>query len=130
VRIENGMLRILQPVFFANNRDTVLARSNRVLNAVVEALQASPEIQHVSIEGHTDDAGDDARNLDLSQRRATSVMAWLVRHGIAANRLEAHGFGETHPIAPNTDATGRAQNRRVEFRIVDPNAPSAGPATQ
>jgi outer membrane protein OmpA-like peptidoglycan-associated protein len=80
----------------------------------------------VAIEGHTDDVNDDAANMDLSNRRAASVLRWLTDHGIAATRLEAHGFGETRPVRPIAGLRrralrdARAMNRRVEFRIVDP----------
>jgi outer membrane protein OmpA-like peptidoglycan-associated protein len=127
VRVEEGRIRILTPVFFATNRDRILPRSFPVLNAVVDALRATPEMRRLAVEGHTDDVGDDARNLDLSQRRAASVMQYLVQHGVEATRLEAHGYGETRPVLPNTSRANRAANRRVEFRIVDP--PQAAPAS-
>ncbi|MEI8259209.1 MAG: OmpA family protein, partial [Deltaproteobacteria bacterium] len=125
VAVQNCRLNITQPVFFATNRATILPRSNGVLTAVAEALAVSPALRRISVEGHTDDVGNDARNLQLSQRRADSVMAWLVTHGIDGGRLEAHGFGETRPLQPVTALRGRPMrdarsgNRRVEFRIVD-----------
>jgi OOP family OmpA-OmpF porin len=73
----------------------------------------------MSIEGHTDDRGDADMNLRLSQGRAGSVMTWLTQHGVAPDRLEAHGYGEEKPIEDNNTDTGRAANRRVEFKIVD-----------
>jgi outer membrane protein OmpA-like peptidoglycan-associated protein len=90
-----------------------------VLTAVRDALVAEPEIKRVSIEGHTDDRGGDKHNLDLSDRRAKSVRRWMIEHGIAPERLEAHGFGETRPVVDNRASQGRATNRRVEFRIVE-----------
>jgi outer membrane protein OmpA-like peptidoglycan-associated protein len=120
VRLEGSQLRITQPVFFATNRDVILPRSLRVLQAVASALRAVPEIHRVSIEGHTDDVGDDAANMALSERRAQSVMRWLTEHGVEANRLEAHGYGETRPLAQGATPAARAQNRRVEFHITDP----------
>jgi outer membrane protein OmpA-like peptidoglycan-associated protein len=125
VRIENGQIRIMQPVFFATNRDVILPRSNAVLRAVADALRASPEIRRVSIEGHTDDVGNDAANLDLSQRRANNVMAALITDGVEAARLEAHGYGETRPLVQGTTRPARAANRRVEFHIIDPAQPAA-----
>ncbi|MBL8683387.1 MAG: OmpA family protein [Myxococcales bacterium] len=124
VRVQNGMIQILAPVYFATNRDTILRRSFPVLDAVVDAIRASSEIRRVSVEGHTDDVGNDARNMSLSQRRAWSVVEYIHGHGIAANRLRAQGFGETRPLRPIEGLRGRAlrdaraQNRRVEFRIV------------
>jgi outer membrane protein OmpA-like peptidoglycan-associated protein len=121
VRIEYDQIIILRPIFFAQNSDTILARSLPVLEAMADALNAMPAIRRISIEGHTDDVADDELNLDLSTRRANNVMAWLVRAGgIAAQRMEAHGYGETRPIDPATTEQARATNRRVEFLIVDP----------
>src|SRR5207237_5827355 len=96
-----------------------------VLTAVANALQASPDIRRIAIEGHTDNVGPDARNLQLSQRRAESVMRWLTGHGLDGARLEAHGYGEGRPLVSNDTREGRAANRRVEFHIVDPAQPAA-----
>jgi len=120
VVVDGGRLRLTQPVYFRTNRDIIRPRSFRVLRAVGEVLRETPAIRRLTIDGHTDNAGDDAHNLDLSQRRTQSVMRWLVAYGIDAARLEAHGYGETRPIAPNTTRRGRATNRRVEFVVLDP----------
>ncbi|MBL8677606.1 MAG: OmpA family protein [Myxococcales bacterium] len=125
VRVQNGFLQITSPVFFATNRDRILPRSFPVLTAVADTLRANQEIRRVSVEGHTDDVGDDTRNQGLSSRRAESVRRWLAEHGVDASRLEAHGFGESRPLRAVTGVRGRAlrdaraQNRRVEFRILD-----------
>jgi outer membrane protein OmpA-like peptidoglycan-associated protein len=120
VVLENGALRILRPVQFAPNSDRILPASNALLNSVADALRSTPEIRRVAIEGHTDDVGDDAANMTLSQRRADSVVRWLTTTGrVEATRLTAQGFGESRPLAPGTTAAIRARNRRVEFRIVD-----------
>lgn len=128
VMIHGAQLQIRQPVFFATNRDVILPRSRPVLEAVAQALRAVPEIHRMSIEGHTDDVGDDQRNLELSQRRAQSVLRWLVEHGVEERRLEAHGFGETRPLVEGNTPAAHAQNRRVDFRIVDP-AQTEAPAS-
>jgi outer membrane protein OmpA-like peptidoglycan-associated protein len=132
VVVIGNMIQLNTPVFFAHNRDTILRRSFPILQAVADALRASPHVRRVSIEGHTDDVGGDQENMDLSNRRAQSVMRWLIEHGIEASRLEAHGFGETRPLQPITPGMSRrerraaqARNRRVEFRIIDP-APANG----
>ena len=126
VRVQEGAIRINTPVFFATNRDVILPRSRRVLQAVADAITASPYIRRVSIEGHTDDRASDDFNMDLSNRRANNVMAWLVQNGIEPERLEAHGFGETRPVVEGTTQQARAANRRVEFRIVDPPPDRSG----
>lgn len=125
VRVQNGMIQILAPVYFATNRDTILQRSFPVLDAVVDAIKASPDIRRINVEGHTDDVGNDERNQNLSQRRAWSVVEYIHAHGVEAARLRALGFGETRPLRPIDGLRGRArnearaQNRRVEFRIVN-----------
>jgi outer membrane protein OmpA-like peptidoglycan-associated protein len=128
VRVEHGMIVIIHPVFFATDRDRILRNSFPVLQAVADAMTAQPEIRRVSIEGHTDNQGTEAHNQDLSQRRAQSVMSWLVAHHVASERIEAHGFGSRRSILPNESDVGRAANRRVEFHILDP-APANEPAS-
>jgi outer membrane protein OmpA-like peptidoglycan-associated protein len=77
------------------------------------------------IEGHTDNRGDAAMNLDLSKRRAASVRIWLEQHGVEGNRLESEGYGLTKPIESNDTDAGRLANRRVEFKILEDD--SGGP---
>jgi outer membrane protein OmpA-like peptidoglycan-associated protein len=84
------------------------------LNQVVAYMQKYPDVK-LDIRGHTDDTGDDDKNQKLSENRAAAVKAQLVKKGISADRLSSEGFGETQPIADNTTAAGRAENRRVEF---------------
>lgn len=71
------------------------------------------------IEGHTDDRGRDAYNLNLSDQRAASVRSYLTGKGIPASRLESKGFGEARPVASNKTAAGRQENRRVELSILE-----------
>ena len=120
VLLHADSISIEQPVYFATGRETILPRSRAVLTALAEAMRLTPEIRRVSIEGHTDDVGEDAANLELSEHRAHSVMQWLIAHDIDASRLEAHGFGETRPIAEGVSRGAREENRRVEFRVLDP----------
>ena len=120
VLLEGDMLKIINPVFFATNKDIILPKSTPVLTAVANALSASPQLKKVRVEGHTDNKGVPIKNLDLSDRRARSVVRWLIGHGIAAERLEAKGFGQTKPLVANTNEKNRSVNRRVQFRIVDP----------
>jgi hypothetical protein len=91
---------------------------------VAEVLKEHTEITKVLVEGHTDNRGGKGYNQALSERRAKSVMKWLVKHGIDAKRLEAKGFGQDRPIADNTTEEGRQKNRRVEFKILATSAPS------
>jgi OOP family OmpA-OmpF porin len=75
---------------------------------------AYPEVR-VEIRGYTDSSGDWNYNLDLSQRRADSVKNYLVNSGIATDRIVSKGYGEADPVASNSTASGRAENRRIEF---------------
>jgi len=78
-------------------------------------LNENPDVR-IRIDGHTDSDGDDAKNLDLSKRRAASVKNMLVSDfSVAAARIETNGLGETKPVAQNSTSEGKAQNRRVEF---------------
>jgi outer membrane protein OmpA-like peptidoglycan-associated protein len=73
----------------------------------------------VEIEGHTDDLGRDDYNLQLSGRRASSVMRFLINTGVESSRLTSRGYGETTPIDDNSTEEGRQTNRRVVLRIVE-----------
>ena len=127
VVVESGQIVILKQVFFATNKDTILKLSYPVLDAVSTALKAFPHIKKVRVEGHTDNQGKADYNTDLSDRRAKSVMAYLIVKGVEATRLDAKGYGPSKPIADNKTVKGRALNRRVDFLIVDPALPQAAP---
>ena len=88
-----------------------------LLTQVAATLRAAASLS-IAIEGHTDDTGNAATNIRLSQRRAETIRAFLVKAGVAPNRLVAKGFGPTKPRATNRTAEGREQNRRVEFLIL------------
>lgn len=120
VEVKNGVIVIFQPVFFATGKDKILAKSYPVLNAVADALKAEPEIKKIMIEGHTDNVGKASKNMELSDRRARSVLTYLVQHGIASERLDSQGYGDSKPVADNKTKKGKAANRRVEFHIIDP----------
>jgi len=100
-----------------HNSARLAEESEPVLSAVMEVLQAHKEVIKLEVRGHTDSRGGAAANLDLSNRRAASVMKWLITHGIAPERLGSKGFGQTRPIDTNDTEEGRKNNRRVEFRI-------------
>ena len=116
---EGSVVRVLQQVHFATGSATILPDSFPMLQEIANLLKANPQIRRMSIEGHTDDRGDADMNKRLSDARAKSVLVWLSQHGVEAERLESHGYGEERPIADNTTDTGRAANRRVEFKITD-----------
>ena len=117
VEVKKDRIVIKQQVHFATAKWKVLPDSFALLDQVVQVLKDQPAM-HLSIEGHTDSVGGEAMNMKLSQARAEAVRDYLVKKGVATERLEAVGYGPTKPIASNKSETGRAQNRRTEFRIV------------
>jgi len=118
VQVTEDRIVLLEMVFFDTDSDAIDPQSYPVLNQVASVLRAHAGITRVRIEGHTDNRGDSNYNRDLSQRRAASVVRYLVERGIAPDRLESAGFGPDRPIADNGSRAGRAENRRVEFHIV------------
>ncbi|HNN97526.1 MAG TPA: OmpA family protein [Pseudomonadota bacterium] len=118
-------IMVLERVHFATDQDIILPESFSVLEEVGEIIRAHPEWQEILIEGHCDIRASDAYNLDLSQRRATSVQKFLLSRGIEPQRLRAQGFGRSRPIADNTTEEGMALNRRVEFTILKVASPDS-----
>ena len=119
VRIEQGQIKILERVEFENNSAKLRKQSDGILEAVLKVMNEHPEFTKLSVEGHTDSRGAANHNLDLSRRRAASVMKWLVDHGIGKDRLSSQGLGMTKPIDTNDTDQGRQNNRRVEFHILE-----------
>jgi outer membrane protein OmpA-like peptidoglycan-associated protein len=121
---EKKEIVILQRVFFETGRAEILERSFALLNAVALTLKGNPEITLIEIQGHTDDRGDDTYNLDLSNRRAMAVRAFLIQKGLDKARLTAKGYGEGRPATKVEGLSGealekaRTKNRRVQFKIV------------
>ena len=102
-------------ILFDTNSDKIKPESAPVIQSIAKGLEASPALK-LRIEGHTDSVGDDAKNLDLSKRRAEAVKNVLVaQFNVDAARLTTNGLGETKPIDSNDTPQGRSQNRRVEF---------------
>ena len=122
VVVHKDRIEIRQQVHFATNKSKILSDSFTLLGQVVSVLQDSPKLR-IKVEGHTDNVGSPSHNLKLSQERADSVMEFLIEHGVDAARLTAEGFGPNRPIASNSTKAGKAQNRRVEFRIAAQEPP-------
>ena len=119
VKLEATRIVILDKVFFELDSATIQAKSYGLLEEVATTIVAHPEVGRVQVEGHTDSQGSDDYNQGLSQRRAESVVAFLVDHGVPAERLVPIGFGETRPIDARQTKAAYAKNRRVEFNLID-----------
>jgi len=118
VVVTETTIEILDVIYFDYNKDTIQSRSFPILDAIAATMQGNPSIQLIEIQGHTDERGDDAYNLDLSDRRAKSVMKYLVDKGVDAKRLTAQGYGETQPLDRAHNEKAWAKNRRVAFLIL------------
>jgi outer membrane protein OmpA-like peptidoglycan-associated protein len=117
VNVVTKKIDILEKVYFDTNKATIQQRSFQLLDDVAAVLGRHPEITKVLVEGHTDNTGAADYNLTLSDARAKAVREYLIGKGVAADKLDAQGFGITRPVADNKTKAGREQNRRVEFVI-------------
>jgi outer membrane protein OmpA-like peptidoglycan-associated protein len=108
---------VLRNVFFASGSAELKQESIPELNQLKSFLEDNPE-RGIIINGHTDNVGEEADNLALSEARAKAVRDYLASHGINPIRLGYKGYGESRPIATNETPEGRALNRRTEFEIV------------
>lgn len=119
VFVSKEKIEILDKIYFDTNKTTIQAKSNALLTEIAKVLNDNKDIALIEVAGHTDDKGDDAANMKLSQGRSDAVVKWLVDKGqVNPARLVAMGYGETKPIDTNTTDAGRANNRRVEFVIL------------
>lgn len=116
--VSAGERIILRNVFFNTNSSELLPESMAELKTLVVFLEKNPGLI-IELSGHTDNEGSPASNLELSEKRALSVLVFLKEKGIKPERLKSKGFGQTKPIAGNDTPEGRAQNRRTEFTILD-----------
>ncbi len=117
MREEGKKIIIAVKAHFKSGSLKISASDKPTLDQVIEILKQYPQYK-VRVEGHTDSVGRAESNLKLSEKRAKSVFDYLVKNGIASERLKCLGFGETKPISSNKTAGGRAKNRRVEFVIL------------
>jgi len=106
--------QLVADILFDTNKWEIKPEGMAQLDKGVEFLKKNPALK-VEIQGHTDSTGAAAWNATLSQRRAESVMKYLVSKGVPAGQLMTKGFGPANPVAPNDTKEGRAKNRRVDF---------------
>jgi outer membrane protein OmpA-like peptidoglycan-associated protein len=105
---------IANGIRFDVGKASLKPESMGIINEVVELMQQHPDLRF-SVEGHTDSDGNDEVNMELSQKRAESVMNEMIQLGIDQGRLESKGWGESQPITGNASPEDKANNRRVEF---------------
>ena len=119
-----GSKIVLNNIFFDFDKATLRQASNVEINNLVRLLKGNPNLK-VEISGHTDNKGDAAYNLKLSEQRAQAIVSQLALSGIDPSRMQARGYGKTMPVAPNTNSNGtdnpagRQLNRRVELKITE-----------
>ncbi len=110
-----GHFTVLDTIRFERGSAQLTESSHSLLDQVALTLKANPEIEHMRVEGHTDDTGPRALNMQLSEERARSVRRYLVGKGVSPGRLRVRSYGPDKPVEEGTDADARARNRRVEF---------------
>ena len=114
VEVTDGRINIYDRIFFEYDSDIIKPESFGILDEMSDILKDDPTIQLVEIQGHTDTAGSEMYNLELSQRRADSVRRYLIEQGVSGARLVARGYGEGVNLRVGDDDA----NRRVEFHIL------------
>jgi outer membrane protein OmpA-like peptidoglycan-associated protein len=115
--IDDGITVPINNLFFETGKYTVLSNSIPELKRIAKIIQVNN--LKVVIEGHTDNVGEDAANLTLSEQRANAVKEFLIKEGCNPSQLNTKGFGKTKPVAPNDTDKGRAKNRRVELKLTN-----------
>jgi outer membrane protein OmpA-like peptidoglycan-associated protein len=117
-KIEKGLVFKLKAINFETGSNQLTQSSYDILNRMAAILLEYPQMV-IEVGGHTDNVGDDQKNLVLSENRAKSVADYLMGRGVKANQLKAVGYGETKPVSDNETEEGRRLNRRVMFTVLD-----------
>jgi len=119
VRMKGTRMELLERVYFAVGQTELLPRSCQVLDQVASTLKANVQVTLVRVGGHADSTGDEALNRKLSEGRSTAVRDYLISRGVAPERLVVGAFADDRPVASNTRESGRSQNRRVQFTVLE-----------
>jgi len=126
-KIEINKIFVLENIYYNFNKFDIRPDAALELDKLVTLLADNPEIK-IELSSHTDSVDTDDYNIWLSQKRAESAVEYIVKHGVAPDRLVAKGYGESKPIARNSNPdgsdnpAGRQKNRRTEFKILEVNA--------
>jgi outer membrane protein OmpA-like peptidoglycan-associated protein len=118
VVVTKGKLEILDKIYFETDKDEIKPVSFPLLDAIAATIKGNPQIQLIEIQGHADERGDDAHNLDLTERRAAAVKRALYERNVEPGRLKSHGYGETKPVCTQHNEDCWSRNRRSEFIIL------------
>jgi OmpA-OmpF porin, OOP family len=118
VVVQRGKLEILDKIYFETDKDEILPRSFPLLDQIAGTIKGHPEIKLIEVQGHADERGDDEHNMDLTDRRAKSVVRALEDRDVNVGRLRGKGYGETKPICTQHNEDCWSKNRRVEFIIM------------
>jgi outer membrane protein OmpA-like peptidoglycan-associated protein len=117
-RLKKNMVLVVNNINFEFNSDKLTLQSKKEVDYIYELMKENPSLK-IGVYAHTDAVGTDAKNLDLSNRRAKSVYSYINSKGIPIERMKWQGFGESKPIETNNTKEGRAKNRRVEFEVLE-----------
>ena len=112
-----GQTYNIKDILYGTDSYELASSSKLILTRFAEYLKDNSSLK-IAIHGHTDDLGDDTRNLQLSEARAKQVMQYLIENGVESTRLTSQGFGEKKPKYPNNSAENRSKNRRTEFLLI------------
>jgi outer membrane protein OmpA-like peptidoglycan-associated protein len=107
----------LDDILFDFDKSFLTDSAKMELNEVFDLLRKNKSM-YLEVQGHTDNKGQEGYNVNLSKKRADSVVSFLTKKGIESSRLQIKYFGAAKPVEPNESAEGRAKNRRVEFRVL------------
>ena len=118
VVLTESNIAIMDKVQFETGKAELKSVSHALLDEVAKMLKDNPQVELISVEGHTDSTGSPEVNRKLSQQRAEAVAKYLSTKGVKAARMEPKGFGPDRPVADNETEPGRDANRRVEFNIL------------
>ena len=118
VNVKPGSSIVLNNIFFQTASYELSPNSYSELNKLANVMKKYPKMK-VRIAGHTDNRGDEQKNVLLSENRAKAVVSYLINKGIGKSRMKYIGYGSSTPIANNETSSGRRQNRRTEFEILE-----------
>ena len=118
VIVRRGKIEILDKIYFETDQAIIKPISFPLLDAIAATMKGNPQIRLIEIQGHADERGDDDHNMKLTEDRAQAVRQYLVDKSVEADRLSAHGYGETKPVCKDHTEECWSKNRRVEFVIL------------